>query len=117
MIGALAQTRDVLPGQVGTTTFRPPYTPVEFGTIAGHRRGDVVLPYRHTPMTAWHKEAGAVMYEAGARWRRPGYYPEPGETFAETVNREVARYADRWVCTTAHRLESSSSRARMRRYF
>ena len=89
VIGALAQTRDVLPGQVGTTTFRPPYTPVEFGTIAGHRRGDVVLPYRHTPMTAWHKEAGAVMYEAGARWRRPGYYPKPEETFAQTLNREV----------------------------
>jgi sarcosine oxidase subunit alpha len=90
VVGILAQTRAVLPDRLGTTTFRPPYTPVEFGAVAGHRHGGVVLPFRQTPMSAWHKQAGAVMYEAGARWRRPGYYPKPDETFAQTVNREVA---------------------------
>jgi len=28
------------------------------------------------------------MYEAGARWRRPGYFPRGSESFQETVNRE-----------------------------
>ncbi len=87
-IGAIAQqTGQTLPG-VGTTTFRPPYVPVEFGAIVGRRRGTEFLPYRHTPMTAWHKARGAVMYEAGARWRRPGYYPLPGEGFQAAVDRE-----------------------------
>ncbi len=88
VIGAVAQTVARAPGEIGTTTFRPPYVPVEFGAIAGHRPGALILPYRHTPMTGWHKARGAEMYEAGARWRRPGYYPLEGESFQETVNRE-----------------------------
>ena len=39
-------------------------------------------------MTAWNIERGAVMYEAGARWRRPGYFPRPGEGFQDAVDRE-----------------------------
>ncbi|MDF1586444.1 sarcosine oxidase subunit alpha family protein [Marinimicrococcus flavescens] len=89
IIGAIAGKEGVPLEEVGTTTFRSPYVPIEFGALAGARRESVVLPYRHTPMTAWHIEAGAVMYEAGARWRRPGYYPRAGESFQETVNREA----------------------------
>lgn len=89
ILGVLAGLRGQRPEEVGTTTFRAPYTPVDFGTIAGGRAGPVVLPFRHTPLTAWHKAQGAVMYEAGARWRRPGYYPRPGETFQQTVDREA----------------------------
>ena len=75
--------------EIGTTTFRPPYTPVSFGAIGGIREESVVLPYRHTPITAWNHAEGAFMYEAGARWRRPGYFPREGESFQETVNREA----------------------------
>jgi sarcosine oxidase subunit alpha len=89
IIGAVAERLGKTPGEVGVTTFRPPWTPVEFGAIAGRRSGPVVLPYRHTPLTDWHKAQGAVIYEAGARWRRPGYYPRPGEAFQDTVNREA----------------------------
>ncbi|MGB3177810.1 MAG: sarcosine oxidase subunit alpha family protein [Albidovulum sp.] len=89
IIGAVAEQQTKSPDEVGVTTFRAPYTPVDFGAIAGHRAGAVVLPYRHTPLTEWHKAKGAVMYEAGARWRRPGYYPRPGESFQDTVNREA----------------------------
>ncbi len=89
VIGAVAERLGIRPEEVGTTTFRPPYTPVEFGAIAGRRAGPVVLPYRHTPLTGWHKGHGAVMYEAGARWRRPGYYPREGESFQDSVNREA----------------------------
>ena len=88
VIAAIANKANTTPEQVGTTTFRSPYTPVEFGAIVGGREESVFLPYRHTPLTQWHKNFGAVMYEAGARWRRPGYYPRPGESFQETVNRE-----------------------------
>ncbi len=87
-IGIIADQRNCHPTEIGTTTFRPPYTPVEFGSIAGSQRGDVVLPYRHTPMTEWHQARGAVMYEAGARWRRPGYYPQTGESMNDAVKRE-----------------------------
>lgn len=89
IIGILAGLNGNAPGDVGTTTFRSPYTPVDFGTIAGGREGSVVLPYRHTPTTRWHENAGAVMYESGARWRRPGYYPRERETFQQTVDREA----------------------------
>ena len=74
--------------QVGTTTFRPPYVPIEFGAIAGSRSDSVVLPYRHTPITRWHVSKGAVIYEAGARWQRPGFYPKYDETMEQAVARE-----------------------------
>ncbi|NBT53495.1 MAG: FAD-dependent oxidoreductase, partial [Betaproteobacteria bacterium] len=88
VIGAIALAQGQPLDKVGTTTFRSPYSPIEFGALAGARGGTVFLPYRHTPITAWNQAAGAVMYEAGARWRRPGYFPQPGESFQDTVNRE-----------------------------
>ncbi|MEZ5874411.1 MAG: sarcosine oxidase subunit alpha family protein [Hyphomicrobiales bacterium] len=76
-------------GAVGTTTFRPPFTPVAIGVLAGHHRGPDFRPTRHTPSHAWAEEQGAVFVETGA-WLRALYYPRPGETPQETVNREVA---------------------------
>ncbi len=87
-IGIIAHHLNCHPAEVGTTTFRPPYTPVEFGAIAGSQFGEVVLPYRHTPMKNWHKSHGAVMYEAGARWQRPGYYLKAGESMNDAIKRE-----------------------------
>ncbi len=88
IIGTVALQKGVELQVVGTTTFRSPYTPVSFGAIGGLREGSVLFPYRHTPVTQWNKDNGAVMYEAGARWRRPGYFPKPGEGLQEAVNRE-----------------------------
>ena len=88
IIGVVAQEKGEPLDAVGTTTFRAPYTPVSFGAIAGIRQDSVTQPYRHTPVTAWNRKQGAVMYEAGARWQRPGYFPRPGEEFQDTVNRE-----------------------------
>jgi len=90
VIGAIAMAQGVSADAVGTTTFRSPYAPIDFGAMAGGRGGSVFLPYRHTPITPWNLARGAVMYEAGARWRRPGYYPLPGEKFQDAVNRECA---------------------------
>ncbi|MFT5225217.1 MAG: sarcosine oxidase subunit alpha [Polaribacter sp.] len=88
VIGAIALKNGCTPDDVGTTTFRAPYVPIEFGSLIGVREESVYLPYRHTAITQWNKDHGAEMYESGARWRRPGYYPRSGETFQETVNRE-----------------------------
>ncbi len=88
IIGTVALQKGVQLQEVGTTTFRSPYTPVSFGAIGGLREESVLFPYRHTPVTQWNKDNGAVMYEAGARWRRPGYFPKPGEGLQDAVNRE-----------------------------
>ena len=88
VIGAIALAQNKPLQDVGTTTMRSPWSPVEFGALAGSRGGKVFLPYRHTPITAWNIAHGAVMFEAGARWRRPGYYPQAGETLSQAVERE-----------------------------
>ncbi len=88
IIGTVAMQQGVPLDEVGTTTFRSPYSPVSFGAIGGLREDSVVLPYRHTPVTDWNLKNGAFMYESGARWRRPGYFPQAGESFQETINRE-----------------------------
>ncbi|MDU8928936.1 sarcosine oxidase subunit alpha family protein [Alisedimentitalea sp. MJ-SS2] len=74
--------------QVGTTTFRPPYTPISFGSIAGEARGDIFQPLRRTPMHEWHEENGAV-WEPVGHWRRPYCYTQGAESHAEAVSREI----------------------------
>jgi len=88
VIGIIAEQSGTSIEDIGTTTFRSPFVPVEFGAMVGFRAGSVALPYRHTPITQWNKDNGAYMYESGARWRRPGYFPQVGENFQDTVNRE-----------------------------
>ena len=94
-IGVMAELRGVSPAAIGTTTFRPPYAPVRFGAIAGNEPGLLIRPARRTPMTGWHEARGAVMYESGANWRRPGYYPQAGETMAGAVVRECLAVRER----------------------
>ncbi len=73
---------------VGTTTFRPPYTPVVFGALAGESRGEIFQPLRRTEMHAWHEAQGAYFEPVGL-WRRPYCFPRNGETHAQAVEREV----------------------------
>jgi sarcosine oxidase, subunit alpha len=74
--------------QVGTTTFRPPYTPVTIGALAGESRGEIFQPLRKTPMHAQHEAAGAYFEPVGL-WRRPYCFPRAGETHEQAVHREV----------------------------
>ena len=74
--------------QTGTTTFRPPYTPISMGAIAGEARGDVFQPLRRTPMQDWH-DAHKPFYEPVGHWKRPYCYPRAGETNAQAVEREI----------------------------
>jgi sarcosine oxidase subunit alpha len=73
---------------VGTTTFRPPYTPISMASLAGEARGDLFQPVRKTPMHVWHDSHGADWEPVGA-WRRPYAYPRGTETVAQAVEREV----------------------------
>ena len=75
--------------QVGTTTFRPPYTPISMGAIAGEARGAVFQPLRRTPMHDWHEAQGAYMEPVG-QWRRAYCYPKDGESHHDAVMREVS---------------------------
>ncbi|MCB1388074.1 MAG: (2Fe-2S)-binding protein, partial [Rhodobacteraceae bacterium] len=76
--------------QTGTTTFRPPYTPISLGAIAGEARGGIFQPLRKTPIYDWHAAQGAH-WEPVGHWRRPYCYPKPGETHAQAVNREITQ--------------------------
>ncbi len=77
----------------GTTTFRPPFVPVSFGLLAGRERGAFFDPIRRTPLHDWHVAAGAVFEDVG-QWKRPRYYPRPGETMDRAVRRECLAARD-----------------------
>jgi len=78
--------------ETGTTTFRPNYTPVSFGAIAGPEVGNQLFdPVRKTSVHTWHEENGALFEDVG-QWKRPWYFPKSIngrlETLDEAVNRE-----------------------------
>lgn len=75
------------PDAVGHTTFRAPYTPVTFGTLAGHARGPLFDPIRRTPIDPWARASGAVFEDVG-QWQRARYFPRPGDTMHMAVARE-----------------------------
>ncbi len=74
--------------QTGTTTFRPPYTPISMGAIGGEARGAAFQPLRRTPMHDWHDAHGAD-WEPVGHWRRPYAFVRDGERVKDAVNREV----------------------------
>ena len=86
-VGVLAEALGAPLGEVGTTTFRQPYTPVTYGAIAGREVGELFDPVRKTAIHGWHVEAGAEFENVG-QWKRPWYYPRPGESMDDAVNRE-----------------------------
>jgi sarcosine oxidase subunit alpha len=84
----LASALGVTPPQIGTTTFRPAYSPVTIGALTGPGAGSQLDPVRRSAMHDWHARAGAVFVTAGL-WLRPRYYPQHSETMAEAIDREV----------------------------
>ena len=73
--------------EVGTTTYRPAYTPVSFGALAGAHVGETFEPKRYTAMQASHQLYNAE-YETVGNWMRPWYFPENDEDLHAAVNRE-----------------------------
>ncbi len=88
-IGIMAGMRGVSPAEIGTTTFRPFYTPVSFGAMAGTSVAEHSRPVRTSPLHGWAKRNGAVFVESGL-WYRSSWFPRDGEkTWREAVDREV----------------------------
>ena len=73
--------------EVGTTTYRPAYSPVTFGTLAGAHEGDTFEPKRYTAMHPAHVARGAL-FEPVGQWLRPWYFPKAGEDMHAAVQRE-----------------------------
>jgi sarcosine oxidase subunit alpha len=93
--------------EVGLTTFRPPYTPVTFGSIVGHASGKLFDPTRRTAIHDWAQAHGAVFEDVG-QWKRAWYFPRPGEDMASAVNREcltVRRAAGLFDASTLGKIE------------
>jgi len=86
-LGVVAQAVGAPIPQIGLTTFRMPYTPVTFGTLAGGARRDLFDPVRCTPINDWAETQGALFEDVGS-WKRARYFPRGGETMAAAVKRE-----------------------------
>ncbi|MFM9845621.1 MAG: sarcosine oxidase subunit alpha family protein [Hyphomicrobiaceae bacterium] len=104
-MNALALVSDTLCAPipaVGLTTFRQPYTPLTFGTLAGSARGDLFDPIRRTPIDSWAQGKGAVFEDVGT-WKRAWYFPRGREDMHAAVAREC-----RTVRTTAGIFDAST---------
>jgi sarcosine oxidase subunit alpha len=87
-LGVLAEATGKSIPEIGITTFRPPYTPFSFGSIAGVLTKNLFLPIRRTPIFRWHSEQGAT-FEPVGQWRRAYTYTRPGEDRHRSINREI----------------------------
>ncbi|RDL44452.1 sarcosine oxidase subunit alpha [Marinomonas piezotolerans] len=73
--------------ETGTTIFRPNYTPITFGAIAGRDCKELFDPERYSAMHKWHLEHGAKFEDVG-QWKRPWYFPKAGESMQQALDRE-----------------------------
>ncbi len=81
-------TRDGIP-ETGTTTFRPPFTPVSIAAMGAGAQGMGFAPRRLTTSHRVSLRRGAPMLEVGL-WYRPSHYPRVGEaTWRESCDREA----------------------------
>ena len=69
---------------IGTTTSRPPYTPISMGLLAGRPHE----PAKRTSLHHRHKDLGGRMMWTGA-WRRPHSYGSDAGEEAQGVHRGV----------------------------
>ncbi|MBB5926772.1 sarcosine oxidase subunit alpha family protein [Streptomyces echinatus] len=86
-IGVIAEALGGSPAEIGTTAYRAPYTPIAFAALAGRERGDLFDPERRASLHGLHVAHGAEFEDVG-QWKRPRYYPLPGEDMDTAVARE-----------------------------
>ncbi|MFJ9151096.1 sarcosine oxidase subunit alpha family protein [Streptomyces sp. NPDC102270] len=86
-IGVIAEALGGSLGEIGTTAYRAPYTPIAFAALAGRERGELFDPERTTSIHSWHVAHGAKFEDVG-QWKRPWYYPQAGEDMDAAVARE-----------------------------
>ncbi len=87
-LGVLSEATGKTIPEIGITTFRPPYTPFSFGSIAGPLTKNLFLPIRRTAVYQWHMDQGAV-WEPVGQWRRAYTYPKGGEDKHASIDREI----------------------------
>lgn len=87
-LGIIAEATGKTIPEIGTTTFRPPYTPFSFGSIAGTQKGELFHVVRRTAVYDWHTAQTKIMEPVGD-WRRPYCYPQGDESQQESINREI----------------------------
>ena len=92
-LGIISDTANKKIEDLGTTTFRLPYTPVTFGALAGRHIKEFFDIERKTPMHSWHINNGALFEDVG-QWKRAWYYPQSDENMYSAVNREVKATRD-----------------------
>ena len=86
-LGIIAETAGVKMGTLGTTTFRPPFTPLTFGAIVGRNVAQFFDITRRTSIHEWHIKNNAKFENVG-QWKRPWYYPKENENMYQAVQRE-----------------------------
>ena len=88
-LAILAECTGKTIAETGTTIYRPPYTPISIGALAGRARGKDFRPYRLTPSHKWAESNGATFVESG-NWLRAQWFSQPGEkAWRDSVDREV----------------------------
>ena len=115
-LGIIAETAGLKMGELGTTTFRPPYTPVTFGAMAGRHVKEFFDVERTTPMHEWHVVMGAKFEDVG-QWKRAWYYPKRNENMHEAVQRESKAARESVGILDASPLERLIFKALMHRNF
>tara|TARA_E500000331_G_scaffold123909_1_gene121429 strand:+ start:279 stop:3281 length:3003 start_codon:yes stop_codon:yes gene_type:complete len=86
-LGIISEHTKTKMGELGTTTFRPPYTPLTFGALVGRNVKKFFDITRRTPMHSWHKKNNAKFEDVG-QWKRAWYYPIDNESMHDAVQRE-----------------------------
>src|SRR5215212_7590537 len=93
-LGVLAEATGRPIPEIGITTFRPPFTPVTFGAIAGAHVKERFQPVRQTAVFPWHVEHGAAFEPVGL-WRRAYCYPKGAESRQGAIAREILTVRNR----------------------
>ena len=86
-LGIISDITKTKIGELGTTTFRPPFTPLAFGALVGRNVKQFFDITRETPIHSWHKNNGAKFEDVG-QWKRAWYYPIKNENMYKAVQRE-----------------------------
>lgn len=87
-LGRLAEKQGVAIPEAGLTTFRPPYTPVTMGLLAGAGAKDAGAHVRHLALYEVHAAKNPIWQPLGY-WFRPRAYPTGGEKLAQVALREA----------------------------
>ncbi|MCC6924245.1 2Fe-2S iron-sulfur cluster-binding protein [Novosphingobium sp.] len=84
----IARREGITIPEAGLTTFRPPFTPVSMGALAGLATGEHAQPTRHPALYDLHAARNPIWLNAGY-WKRPRAYPQGAETLAQAGLREA----------------------------